>query len=46
MPKKKYKALFVDEPTHNKVAVLAKKNKMTIDAFILQLVKSYERTSK
>ncbi len=35
---KTYKALFVDEPTHNDVAVRAKKRRMTIDEFIKYLL--------
>lgn len=46
MADKKYKALFVLEPTHNQVAVEAKKKRMTIDEFVnylLKLIKSNGR---
>ncbi len=35
---KEVKALFVKEPTHNNVAVRAKKRRMTIDEFINYLL--------
>ena len=36
---KKYKAIFVLETTHNKVAVEAKRRRLTMDKFINKLLK-------
>jgi len=38
---KEYKALFVKTKTHKKVAVLAKKNGATIDAYINHLLTGF-----
>jgi len=46
MAEKKYKALFVLEPTHNKVAVEAKKMRMTIDRFVSDCVEVYKKKLK
>lgn len=46
MADKKYKALFVLETTHNKVAVEAKKMRMTIDRLISDLLELYARRKK
>jgi hypothetical protein len=42
MADKKYKALFVLEPTHNKVAVEAKKMRTTIDRLIDDMYLVYQ----
>lgn len=46
MADKKYKALFVLETTHNKVAVEAKKMRMTIDRLISDMLQLYGRTKE
>jgi hypothetical protein len=43
MADKKYRALFVLEPTHNKVAVEAKKMRMTIDRLVSDMLHIYEK---
>lgn len=46
MVKKKWKALFVKEPTHHRVVVHAKELKMTVDEFILYLLKIHESSKQ
>lgn len=43
---KKYKALFVGEACHKRTKIEATKNGLTIDEFILQMLKTWKQQSK